>query len=477
MLRKYLGDLAFIQVLNLLVKPIWILVIDAAVQEALPQEIYGNYFALYNTSLLFFIILDLGLNNFNITEVAHDQRKINALAGGIIGLKLILSALYILIVLATGVVLGFTAAEFQLLFILCILQILTSFNQFLRSIVASLQSFKIDGVFMVLDRVLVILFVSILLWSNIAELTLTIHRFAYAQILSLLLVLFALSFFLRNQLAKLSISFKLGSILPILKKSWPFALLVTLMGLYTYVDGIMLKALAGDAAAGTYALGYRFYFALLMFASVFSNVLLPLFSKNITNTEMLWAISSYTARLLLLVGLVSSLVAAAYALDLISFINPGKATTEAAAVLVFLLFGFLGATFTLVYGALLTAAKELRWLNGFAAITVIVNLFLNIVLIPVYSAKGAAIATMVSQLVFGIVCLVVCFKKFNFSVSASSLLKPLFGAVLLACIILVGKQYVSNVSVHLISIASMSLYAAYLFKLYQVKDIKTLFRK
>ena len=33
MLKKYLSDIAFMQVLNLLVKPIWILIIDAAVQD------------------------------------------------------------------------------------------------------------------------------------------------------------------------------------------------------------------------------------------------------------------------------------------------------------------------------------------------------------------------------------------------------------------------------------------------------------
>ena len=90
MLRKYISDIAFMQVINLLVKPIWILVIDRAVQNALPQEVYGNYFALYNFSLMFFIILDLGLNSYNTTEISRDTQKIVSVAGNIIGLKLIL---------------------------------------------------------------------------------------------------------------------------------------------------------------------------------------------------------------------------------------------------------------------------------------------------------------------------------------------------------------------------------------------------
>ena len=477
MLKKYLGDLAFMQVLNLLVKPIWILVIDAAVQEALPQAVYGNYFALFNTSLLFFIVLDLGLNNFNITEVAQDNSKIRSLTGSIIGLKILLAILYVIIILGVGAVLGYSTNEFGLLLILGAIQVVTSLNQFFRSIVASLQRFRIDGIFMVLDRVLVILFVGVLLWSNIPQLDLTIYKFAYAQLFSLSLVLVSLLVFLRGHLAHISISFNWDKIFPILKKSWPFALLVTLMGLYTYIDGVMIKELVGDAEAGVYALGYRFYFALLMFASVFSGVLLPLFSKNLKNIDIIRSISGFTSRLLLFGGIVASLIAVVYAMEILKFVNPDKANTDSAEVLVLLLVGFIGSSLTLVYGALLTAGKELTWLNRFAAFTLVVNLILNSILIPQYKAQGAAIATMVSQLLFGFVCLLVSIKKYNLNITLHSLLAPAVGVIVLALIILFGQQYAQNMCVHLSMIAISVLFSAYLFKLFSVKDLKSLLKK
>lgn len=477
MLKKYLGDLAFMQVLNLLVKPIWILIIDAAVQEALPQDVYGNYFALFNFSLLFFIVLDFGLNSFNITEVTNDNKKIRSLTGSIIGLKLLLAILYVIIILGVGSVLGYSAKEFGLLLILGAIQILTSLNQFFRSIVASLQRFKVDGVFMVFDRVLVILFVAILLWSGIPQLELTIYKFAYAQVLSLSIVLVSLLFFLRKHLHKVRISFNLAKIIPILKKSWPFALLVSLMGLYTYIDGVMIKSLVGDAEAGVYALGYRFYFALLMFAQVFSNVLLPLFTKNVKNIEVIRSISSYTSRLLLFGGVVAALLSAVYALDMLTIINPDKVNTDSAEVLVLLLVGFVGSTLTLVYGALLTASSELKWLNRFAAITLLLNLILNAVLIPIYQAQGAAVATMFSQLFFGVVCFVVCARLFDLGITIKGLILPLVGTVFLSAIILFGKQYAPNISVHFVMIAIAILLSAYLFNLYRVKDVKSLLKK
>ena len=207
MLRKYISDIAFMQVINLLVKPIWILVIDRAVQNALPQEVYGNYFALYNFSLMFFIILDLGLNSYNTTEISRDTQKIVSVAGNIIGLKLILMIVYVLAALGVGSILGYTHIEFQILLILCVLQIITSFNQYLRSIVASLQKFKWDGVFMVLDRIIIIGLCSVLIWGQLDQWSLTIHRFIYAQLIGVSVVLCLLILFLFNHLTEIKISF------------------------------------------------------------------------------------------------------------------------------------------------------------------------------------------------------------------------------------------------------------------------------
>ncbi|MFT5347458.1 MAG: O-antigen/teichoic acid export membrane protein [Bacteroidia bacterium] len=465
------------QVLNLLVKPIWVLIIDAAVQDVLSPEVYGNYFALFNFSMLFFIVLDLGLNSFNITEVSRDNSKIASLAGSILGLKLLLSVVYVGIVFSVGYILGYTSQEFSLLIILCGIQILSSFVQYFRSIVASLQKFKLDGVFLVLDRILVIAFVSALLWGEIPVLSLTITRFALAQVLSLSIVVLVLLVFLRNHLGNMRISFQLDSLRPLLKKAWPFAILVTLMGLYTYMDGVMIKQLVGDAEAGTYALGYRLYFAILMFAQVFSVVLLPFFSKNIADSALIRSISGYTARLLLFGGLVASFITTVYSLDILTIINPGKANSDSAEVLVLLIFGFVGASLTLVYGALLTAGKELKWLNRFAAITLLLNLILNLVLIPRYNAQGAALATMTSQIFFGLICFFVSVRKYNLHLTFTSFLRPFLGVGLLALIIFWGKQYAQNMSVHFVMIFITVLLAAYLFKLYKLKDFKSVLKK
>lgn len=459
------------QVLNLLVKPVWILVIDRAVQNTLTQEIYGNYFALFNFSLMFFIILDLGLNGYNTTEISRDTNKIVSFAGNIIGLKILLMILYLIAAFGVGSLLGYNRLEFNLLLILCILQIITSFNQYLRSIVSSLQKFKWDGVFMVLDRVVIISICSVLIWGGISDWELTINRFVYAQLMGVSLVTILLVVFLRKQLSKISISFQFQRIVPILKKSWPFALLIMLMGLYNYMDSVMLKLLIGDEEAGVYALGYRLFYALLMFAQIFSGVLLPFFSKNINDVNVVRQVSDYTSKLLLLIGFSVVFFSYSYGMDIMQLLYPDKATAASSNAFVILMFGFIGSVLVLVYGTLLTAALELKYLNLAAFATLVINLVLNVKLIPQCGASGAAIATLVSQLIFGGVCFMISFQKFSFKLKWVDIFNQLGGVMMLLIIIIYSKQYFDNVLVHSVLIAVVVLLVAYLFKLFNVKHL------
>lgn len=477
MLKKYLSDIAFMQVLNLLIKPIWILVIDRAVQNTLSLDVYGNYAALFNFSLMFFIILDLGLNGYNTTQVSRDTDKIISLTGHILGLKIMLMVVYISFVFGVGVMLGYGSAEFELLLLLCILQIVTSLNQYFRTIVASLQRFKWDGIFMVLDRVLVVLLCAVLLWGGIAGWGLSIERFIYAQLLGVFLVSLALVIFLRKYLSKIRISFNLNKILPLLRSSWPFALLITLMGLYNYVDSVMLKTMVGNTDAGIYAHGYRLFYAILMFAQIFSGVLLPFFSKNLKDKETIKLIATFTAKFLLLVAISVALISAAYSNYIMELMYHDKATAQSANAFAFLMLGFIGSVLILVFGTLLTAALELKYLNIAAFVTLCINLILNTQLIPQYGPTGAAIATAISQLLFGVICYMVSFEKFNFTINITNTLKQFLGVLVLYITILLGKQYTANISVHFIMISISILLAAYLFKLFEAKDLKTLVRK
>ena len=72
MQRKFVVNLLFLFAINLIVKPFWIFGIDRTVQNTLNSEVYGEYFVLFNVSLLFNILLDLGLTGYNTRSIAQN---------------------------------------------------------------------------------------------------------------------------------------------------------------------------------------------------------------------------------------------------------------------------------------------------------------------------------------------------------------------------------------------------------------------
>ena len=83
MQRTFLTNLALVLVLNLLVKPFYILGIDAGVQQAVGAEVYGGYAALLSLSFLLNIVLDLGLTNYSTRHIAQHTQLMGKYVGGV----------------------------------------------------------------------------------------------------------------------------------------------------------------------------------------------------------------------------------------------------------------------------------------------------------------------------------------------------------------------------------------------------------
>ena len=164
MQKKFLSNLFFLILVNLLVKPFWILGIDRTVQNQVGAEVYGSYFALFNLSLILNIFLDLGITNYNNRHISQHSHLLGKYFTRIVALRLVLALGYSILCLIAGLAFGYDATQMSLLALLSFNQFLLSFILFLRSNVAGLQLFRIDSMLSILDRLLLIVGCSFLLW-------------------------------------------------------------------------------------------------------------------------------------------------------------------------------------------------------------------------------------------------------------------------------------------------------------------------
>ncbi len=426
MQKKLLSGLFWVLLANLLVKPFWILGVEVGVQNAVGNEMYGFYFSILNLSYILNILLDLGITNFNTRNIAQHPQLITKHLSGILGIKVALLGLYLVVTFSVGALMGYGSEEFRLLAWLTLCQFLSSLILYLRSNFEGLLLFKWDSLFSVLDRVLMILICGCLLWGPLRE-NFNIYWFVYAQVAAYGLTAL-LAFIVIARKTRFSIfNFHLSPafFLVILKKSAPFALLVLLMASYNRIDPILLRRLAGDADAGVYAGAFRLLDALTAVAYLVSVPLLPVFSKlckEIKPASADYNLLSINSQLADIVRLVFwpmmlfavgvSVVCNLWAEPIMQLLYHGNFAPYVPVFRV-VIFGIVPISITYIFGTLLTAGGHLRQLNLFAATTLVLNVVVNLLLIPRFGATGSAWASLTAQSFMALAQLLLAIRLFR----------------------------------------------------------------
>ena len=200
--------------------------------------------------------------------------------------------------------------------------------------------------------------------------------------------------------------------LEILRLSYPFALLILLMSLFNRVDSVMLERLLenGKEEAGIYAQSFRIFDAASQFSLLFAALLLPMFSRMIKLGENVNDLVRTALPLLMVAGLTLAVSCNFYRRAIIDllYIQPAH---HSSTIFGILMIGFLFVSTSYIYGTLLTANNNLRQLNMIAGFTVLLNVTLNLILIPRYSSVGAAVSSLVSQGFYAIAQLVLTHKS------------------------------------------------------------------
>lgn len=414
MQQKFIVNLAFVLFLNLLVKPFYILGIDTEVLRQVGEETYGNYFALISFSFLMNIFLDAGVTNFNTKNMAQHAQLLQKHFSNIIVLRLLLALGYLLLITATGMILGYNSNQMLMLLVLGFNQVLVAFVLYFRSNLSGLHLFMQDSVISVLDRVLLIGICGTLLWGGVTQQPFQIEWFVLAQTISYGLTALVAFLLVFRQSGKIKVSWNLPFNYMILKQSAPYALLVLLMSMYYRSDSVMLERLLPDGAyhAGVYAQGFRFFEATNMVAYLFAVLLLPIFSRMLGNKQEIAELLRLSFKIIISGALIVGVSCLFYAEPLL-VLRYQEVSDQAVQSFSVLMLCFVSICSTYIFGTLLTANGSMRLLNWMAAGGMVLNIGLNFILIPHYFALGSAVASLVTQLLTAVVQVVVTIRIFK----------------------------------------------------------------
>lgn len=442
---QFFKGLSWLILLNLLIKPVWIFAIDRQVQNSVGHQTYGTYFALVSLSFVLLFIADAGLSNMLTQRIAAKE--------GISTVQLLqVKAFFLLLYCIACCFIAWLThvSEWDILFYIIAIQVLNSLFIFLRSLLTAHQFFTTDAFFSVLDKSLLILLCSIAIYSTLSpiDIILFVQLQAGTTALSVLILLAVL---VRKKIFAKSHKQPLNTIL---KWTAPFAIIILLMSVHNKLDGFLLERLhpAGALQAGIYASAFRLLDAANMVGYLSASFLVAFIARHKNDKEQVQQVLLTTRHALLFFAIAISCFTFQFA-PWIQQLLYHTTDDYGSRVLQLCLLSLPAYYLVHVYGSALTATTNFRLFNTVLGCSVVLNILLNLWLIPLLGALGCCIAALASQYSCGIALYIITTRKLQLSYSAWSFFLYLVSAGILLLLFYYSKMAVNNVWIILAAIA------------------------
>jgi len=352
---------------------------------------YGTFTTLVNYTAIVSVVLDLGFNVLYVREGARHPADIQRYLRNVMSLR-ILMAVGSFVILAVALAI---AGLSSLLVPGFLLMVLTSYSTLLRNTLYAVQRLGYEALAVVLESIVLLglVLIGIKIGAGV-----TYFVWAYAAQYAFSCAYFAIVLWWQKIAV---VGWKLE---PQLVREWffqglPFALTFVLTILYFKIDQPLVYAIRPHAEAGWYAAAYKPFEALLFIPMTLLSVVFPVLSVYFRERpqELTDAVSRFF-KALLVIGwpIAVGLFVLAHPLTTM-FLYPQSEPALRILALA-LAIGFVNNAFI---GALSASDRQVSftWAAGWSLVA---NLALNLMLIPLFGYIGASWATVLTEVVLGV---------------------------------------------------------------------------
>jgi len=431
-IKRFFGNISFVVLLNLLVKPGWV-VVENLVQDRLGHATFGLITALSALTMVVAALSDLGLTPYSVQRVAAEPTFMAETFPTLLPLRGALNAVALAAMLAMGWVLGYRGPELWLLLAVGAALLLTQYGQFLRGTLQAHQKFNTDAVLSVVEKF-------VLLGAVVALLPvgLTLPRYVGARLGAAAFTTVLLYGLMTRFFGRIRYRWQGPVAGKALRASLPFALMTLLYGMNERIDMVMLERLASPTEAGYYAGAYRWVDAVMMYAWT----VLPLFFAKFASVPK----DAGAQRELLRFG---QRIVTLPLLFVVAFVlfrgevlfwqfshSSGPELARMTLCLKILFINVLVHAFFAIYSTLLTSTAHEKAVSWLVAGSILLNVGLNLFLLPRYGAVAASLDTLLCAAAVSVGYLVLVARRTGAGVPVR-----LLARLLLAFGLLCGSWY------------------------------------
>ena len=421
----------------------------------LSQQNFGKFSFALSLSFMAVILADLGINTLLIREISRNKSLVSKYFINAFSIKIVLSIITFFIIVAVLNALNYPEITRQIVYIIWLFTILSTFTELFYSIFRAFEQ-------MFYDAFLKILRMSILAVTGIYVLIkgYGVVIFSYTFIFTEIIVITIASLIALKKFIKLDTVIDPVFIKSTLKKALPFGLAFIFGGIYFFIGSIMLSKMKGDVEVAIFSAAYNIALALIFIPTVYINAIYPVLSRYYKESKSgLRLLYERSFKYLYIAGVPISLGIFMLSDEIIGFLYGTRYSTSSIALRIISLYLFLKFINFLLGVVLSSIDKQNKRMLG-QGITAGISILLNLWLIPLIGFVGAALSTLITEIFLFMIYYLFVSKSWYYYNFLGILPKPIIAAIAMSL-------FIGFTSLNLIItiVASAAIYLAVLMVL------------
>lgn len=436
----------------------------------LGTEGYGIISFALALSGIFVVFSDLGLGTLATREISRDHSLSNLYLSNLTLLKTVLIILSSAAIVIFINVSGYPPKTIIVVYLIVIFSILFSFVNLFYSIFQAFEKMEYMSMGAIINSVT-------MLTGAMAGIYLRLDIVGFSMIycFSIVLVLiYCITIYLRR-FSPFRFDIDRAFIRHAITEAWPLGAMAVCVVIYLRIGTVIVSMFSGDAAVGLYSAAYTLSDMATIIPTILSSSLFPIISRYHMSSRPLFIFAfAKSVKLLFYMALPMALFVTIWAEPVVTVVY-GSGFVGSVPVLRILIWSaaFMYASITLgiVY---ITANLQMITLKiNFA--TAVLNVALNLLVIPVYGIYGAAAVFFITTL-SGLIAAIYALEKMGYKIDVmKTYVIPVIGAIIAVAGYLVMMRFQLNLG--LITTICLALYAIVILSRGIDKEDLRLFRK
>ncbi|RPJ78400.1 MAG: flippase [Alphaproteobacteria bacterium] len=414
---------------------------------------YGTYTFVFAFIYFFSFIPDMGVHQILVREAAKEPEKAGKLIGNGMIMQICLSLVALFLAFVIINIINFPPSTRNALYIASLGLLISGTGAYGVIYEAKLRM-EYSLLFNLANRIVFLVLIFLAISNQWGLNSLIIASISATLTHNLLMIIFA------KKLVKVSFEIDLPLMKQLLREAIPVAIASVFTIIYFRIDVVMLSFLRGDTEVGFYSAAYRLTDALVFLPTVLTTSTFPLMSKYYKDSFDSFGFAySRTFKYFFAIGLLIA-VLVTFASDEIIHIVYGPEYQSSAIALKILIWATAIMFITTLISTTCISSGNQQIASKRAIIAALLNVVLNLILIPWIGYTGAAIATVLSTfgaMIFGL-------SWIHKNLLHESLLKgaisSLIAAGVISLFIILLRSYADVI---FLCVVSIPIYAAVLY--------------